>query len=189
MHYYTSDTHAYHANIIRHTHRPFSSVEEMNEALLTGINSVVKEDDWLYHLGDWAWGRHDKKLLFRNAIDFRKKINCRNVVLIFGNHDRPLRRNQGFLSLFKQTADLLEIYDPFLKRDMVLCHYAMIKFNKSHFGRTFHLFGHSHGGLNSWLQEHMPSHLAFDAGVDNAYKQLGEFRPFSSLELEGILAK
>jgi calcineurin-like phosphoesterase family protein len=183
MNYYTGDSHYNHRNIISYSSRPFANVEEMNEALVDGINGVVGERDTLYHLGDVAFGleRHRRSQL-ESAIEFRKRIRCRHVILVWGNHDKRLKSDLGFRAFFDRTGDLLEITDHFLKRKVVLCHFALVVYNASHHGQTLHAFGHSHGNLNSWLDEHMPGHLAMDVGVDNAYKLLGEYRPFSSEE-------
>ena len=54
--HFTADTHFNHANIIRYCRRPFGSVREMNEALVSNWNRVVAEDDVVYHLGDFGFG-------------------------------------------------------------------------------------------------------------------------------------
>ncbi|MCA9282233.1 MAG: metallophosphoesterase, partial [Phycisphaerales bacterium] len=78
--YFTADTHFGHANIIKHSRRPFASVEEMDAAIIDDINSLVAPHDWLYHLGDFS---------FRggNPAAYRARIRCRNMVLVLGNHD------------------------------------------------------------------------------------------------------
>lgn len=45
MIYFTSDLHLGHANIIRHCNRPFSSVEEMDDALIDNWNAKVTNAD------------------------------------------------------------------------------------------------------------------------------------------------
>ncbi|CAB4162396.1 COG4186 Predicted phosphoesterase or phosphohydrolase [uncultured Caudovirales phage] len=82
----TSDTHFNHANILKFTDysgnkvRDFSSVEEMNETLITRWNSVVKPGDKIYHLGDVFFG--PKKWIEENW----HRLNGRKR-LIVGNHD------------------------------------------------------------------------------------------------------
>jgi len=66
----TSDTHYGHKNICRGVTawrlpdgsipidqtRDFDTIEQMNESIISGINSVVGEDDVLIHLGDFSFG-------------------------------------------------------------------------------------------------------------------------------------
>ena len=54
MIYFTADLHFYHENVISHASRPFSSVEEMNEALIRNWNKIVKPTDEIYILGDFT---------------------------------------------------------------------------------------------------------------------------------------
>lgn len=49
--WFTADTHASHANIIRYSNRPFVDTEEMDTVLADTINRHVKVNDTLYHLG------------------------------------------------------------------------------------------------------------------------------------------
>lgn len=58
--------------------RPFTSTPEMDEALVTNWNSVVKPEDKVYHLGDVAM--KDTGLKFLGACNGHKR-------LIRGNHD------------------------------------------------------------------------------------------------------
>lgn len=51
----TSDTFFGRKNILEIAQRPFSSVEEMNEALIENWNNVVDDNDIVYHLGNFAW--------------------------------------------------------------------------------------------------------------------------------------
>ena len=58
--FFTSDTHFYHANIIELCHRPFRSVDNMNEMLIANWNKVVGADDIVFHLGDFCLGNSGK---------------------------------------------------------------------------------------------------------------------------------
>jgi hypothetical protein len=64
---------------------------------------------------------------------------------------------------------------------IVLNHYCMAIWNGSHKG-VWHLYGHSHAGAEAWMDKHMPGRRAFDVGIDNAYKVLGEYRPWNLLD-------
>lgn len=152
MIWFISDTHFGHKNIIEHCNRPFSSVEEMDRAIIDNINSLVRPNDTLYHLGDFA---------FRNVRDvshYRQQINCKNIHLILGNHDYLTLSDR---KQFSTVSDLKEIR--YAKQVIIMCHYAMRIWNKSHYGSIL-LFGHSHGMLGKGLQTGWGK--TFDVGVD-----------------------
>ena len=54
--FFTSDTHFYHGNIIRFCNRPFKDVEVMNETIISNWNNTVRQDDIVFHLGDFCLG-------------------------------------------------------------------------------------------------------------------------------------
>lgn len=79
--YFTSDTHFGHLAIITYSNRPFKDVAHMNEALIANWNSVVKPDDRIYHIGDFAMG---PKNLHKGYLD---RLNGYKI-LVRGNHDQ-----------------------------------------------------------------------------------------------------
>lgn len=85
-----SDTHFRHKNIIRYCDRPFSSVTEMNEQLISKWNAKVSKEDIVIHLGDFSCGSIGE---IRNI---RNRLNG-NIILIKGNHDRDTIKECGFL--------------------------------------------------------------------------------------------
>lgn len=80
MIYFISDTHFNHSNIIKYTNKLFKDVIEMNNTIINNWNSIIKEDDIVYHLGDFAL-----------ADDEELKELCSylngTIILIRGNHD------------------------------------------------------------------------------------------------------
>lgn len=80
MIYFISDTHFNHSNIIKYCNRPFKDIKEMNNTLINNWNSVVKKDDIVYHLGDFALA-DDQELK-----ELYSKLNG-TIMLIRGNHD------------------------------------------------------------------------------------------------------
>ncbi|MCB9843641.1 MAG: metallophosphoesterase [Phycisphaeraceae bacterium] len=174
--YFTADTHFGHANIIKHSRRPFASVEEMDAAIIDDINSLVAPHDWLYHLGDFS---------FRggNPAAYRARIRCRNMVLVLGNHD-PIyadgRARSELASLFTSVSSLLNVTVQ-IKRQaqiLVLCHYAMRTWYRSHRG-AWHLHGHSHGSLPNDAES-----LSWDVGVD-----CNDYRPVGVPEIAEIMSR
>lgn len=73
-----SDTHFGHENIISYCQRPFANAEIMDENLIDNWNSVVKDGDIVYHLGDVYFGVNGREAL--SKLKGRKR-------LILGNHD------------------------------------------------------------------------------------------------------
>lgn len=81
-----SDTHFGHRNILSFKRedgtplRDFSSVEEMDEHMVTCWNSVVKKNDKVYHVGDVAFSKA------KPFLELIPRLNGRKI-LIKGNHD------------------------------------------------------------------------------------------------------
>lgn len=113
-------THFGQAKIIELGHRPFASVEEMDETMIQNWNATVHPDDLVYHLGDFAWRNHD---------DYLAKLNGR-IVRVQGNHDRA---NWG--------QDIIEVHD--LWRKLVMFHYPIEEWNGWHKGNV-HVHAHTH---------------------------------------------
>lgn len=89
--YFTADTHFGHARIIELCDRPFADVEEMNAALVDGINQEVSSKDRLVILGDVCMGKLDQSL------GCLAEIRAAEILLVPGNHDRwsPAYRHKG----------------------------------------------------------------------------------------------
>ena len=140
--FFTSDTHFFHENIIKYSNRPFNDAIEMNHVLINNWNSRVKPDDIIYHLGDFSFG----------SADGTKKVLDRLQGRIFfarGNHDKVFEKNKHLCDRFEDVRDYYEL--KFQKKNgegghLVMCHYAMLVWNKSHRG-SYMLHGHSHGSL------------------------------------------
>lgn len=165
---FTSDTHFGHANIIKYSKRPFlfdpsrghedsrnRDVDGMDEALIKNWNYVVTPDDTIYHIGDFAFYRDQRQT--RNVL---RRLNG-NKILILGNHDKKLEPET--LRMFSRVHSYYELTVPDKdvgKQKIVLLHYAMRVWDKSHHG-SWHLYGHSHGTLPD-----DPNSLSFDVGSD-----------------------
>ena len=176
--WFTSDTHYSHSNIAgksvsrwQRGYRDFNSVWEMNQTLVDSINKYVKEDDVLYHIGDWSFGGIDNIKLFRDS------LICQNIHLIKGNHDDNIEGHQ--IDLFSSVQDVLTL--KLGKMTIFLSHYSHRVWLGSH-KSTIHLYGHSHGSIPGIGK-------SMDVGVDVAYKMFGEYRPFSIDDIIRIMDK
>lgn len=158
--WFTSDEHFDHENIIKFCNRPFTSKEEMNEGLIERHNSVVKEKDNVYHVGDMFWRTYG----FENAINTAKKRLNGTHFYVLGNHEELMLDNgyQGrtLRDSFVWVAER-EIIRPIKKGPkIVLDHYAG-RVWQGQGGGAIQLYGHSHGEL-----ERHPYGKSMDVGVD-----------------------
>lgn len=163
--WFTSDFHFGHFNIIRYCNRPFGNTQEMDDAIAERTNACVKPTDVLYFLGDFCLGRAEE------VISYRKRLACRTIHFVEGNHDKTTRRQQ---QLFTSWGLLSEIH--VAKQRIVLCHYAM-RVWPHHAQGAWHLYGHSHGNLPD-----EPFSLSLDIGVDTH-----DFRPWHFDELQAVM--
>lgn len=118
--WFTSDTHFAHTNICRgvsnwqlsrnNKTRDFQTLDEMNAAIVAGINSVVKSDDYLIHLGDWSFGG------IPNIWNLRRQINCENIILVLGNHDHHISGNKPLPNCHYSADDNMIVDGPVKER-------------------------------------------------------------------------
>jgi calcineurin-like phosphoesterase family protein len=151
--WFTSDTHFGHANILDFCNRPFSTVQEMNEALVENWNSVIGKGDRIYHLGDVAWLgkdlKQDEASKYLHALKGDK-------YLIKGNHDSPPILKMGWNQIYDYKEIKIE------GQHIVMSHFPMLTWHRAHKG-SWMLHGHCHGGVNE-LNADSPR---LDVGSDN----------------------
>ena len=165
--YFSSDWHLDHANVIRYDGRPFADVNEMNEVIISNHNSIVGPDDDFYFLGDFCFNS-------KNTEYFLSRLQG-NLFFIKGNHDKhdtiKMYRKYGTY-LGEQTKIKIG------NQDVVLNHFAMRVWDKSHHGAIL-LYGHSHGGL-----EATPWGKSMDVCCT-----LNDYKPFSWEQIKQIMDK
>lgn len=97
-----SDPHFGHRNICRYANRPFTSVHEMNETLLSNYNEVIGVNDYCLWLGDALFMPKDvAKKMVESLHGFK--------VIIKGNHDGHSARwflDVGFSCVFDTPIHL-----------------------------------------------------------------------------------
>jgi len=181
--YAIADLHLNHENSIQLCSRPFINKEEMDAVILEGINKTVQPRDTLYLLGDNFFS--NEKETGRNYLEtakfYRKQIKCRNVHLVRGNHDK---KSADYL--FSSSQDFLKIKDNHQK--YIMCHRPFLCWDSSHSG-SYHIHGHTHAGINWYVERFLKECRLLDVGVDNIYLLKGEFRPLHFSEIDEILSK
>lgn len=163
---FTGDQHYYHKNIIELCGRPFKTIYENNERLISNHNSVIYDDSWeAYFLGDVSF-----RCSAEDTVKILKKLNGK-IHIILGNHDKPLRQavKRGLLKdmIGDGKLEIIGSIDPniitayqlsYNKHTLILSHYAYRTWNRA-FRGSIHLYGHSHNNLP-------PLYRSFDVGVD-----------------------
>lgn len=160
----TSDWHFNHDREFIWKARGFSSVQEMNEAIIQRHNALVRPDDDVYVLGDSSLGGGDVQILATNKA-LIERLNGR-LHIIRGNHDTDRR-----VAMYESCKNVV---GPVLYADML--HYKGYHFYLSHFPTltsnlekeslkqcTCNLFGHTHQTTNFHLD--MP--FMYHVGVDS----------------------
>jgi len=140
----------------------------MDEALIANWNSVVKKDDLIYHLGDFAFTKTEY-----GFDSYLKRLNGL-IVLVKGNHDHIAWQNREKFYSYSDSYREITCRD----KSITLCHYAMRVWNQSHRG-AWHLYGHTHNTLPD-----DPHALSIDVGVD-----CHNYFPISFEKVQEIMSK
>ena len=128
----TSDTYFGRPSIINIAQRPFSSVDDMDSALVENWNKRVGPGDTVYHLGNLAWNPVI-------AEDILKQLNGK-IYLIQGEYD------EAAISVAKHFTGKLHILpNSIIRQDTFNCvfsHWPLADWPGKNKG-IFHLHGHS----------------------------------------------
>ena len=167
--WFTSDMHLGHftspeRNIIKYCDRPFKDADHMNDMLIKNWNSRVKEDDVVYHIGDFCFKNHSggRKL---SAVEYEKLLNGK-VIHITGNHDK----NNGVKSASVECA-IME----FGNRSFFLTHIPPQHRREVPDFIDVVLCGHVH---EKWAYKFLDEVLMLNVGVD-----VRKFMPMSKKEV------
>lgn len=146
----TSDTFFGRVNIIEIAKRPFSSIEEMDAALVDRWNKVVGENDIVYHLGNFAWtpsAAHDALNSLNGEIRF-----------ILGEYDSAL------MEVFEYFDDIEIVPHEIFKNyndKIVMSHWPLENWP----GKTEGIF-HFHGNTLSNLKTDLTKLNRFNVSSD-----------------------
>ena len=102
MIYYTADLHLGYAPML--AHRPFESVQAMDETLIRNWNETVGPDDTVYIVGDFSYNGGVVPAQYFRRLQGRKH-------LIRGNHDTGLENAQALFEYCESVVDYWELDD------------------------------------------------------------------------------
>lgn len=179
--WFTSDTHFWHKNILKFCRPKFQTVEEMNEEIIKQWNARVKEDDTVFHLGDFCWG---------NSTQWEETLKRLNghIYLILGNHDVK-NLNERSMSYFDSVSFQRQIVIE--GRSVYLNHYPFLTYGgiyRQEKDIVWQLFGHVHsydrftsGADTARLNHLLPYQM--DVGVDSKE----DYSPYSWEEVKSYM--
>ena len=180
--WFISDTHFCHENIIKYCSRPFKDAFEMNNALVSNWNKLVKPGDDVIIAGDFI---HSGNLELIHSI--MSELNG-DKWLCYGNHDyqNKLERDEICKRFNYHCWDSMD----FQVEDSEL-EDGFMKFHINHYPCEFwtrgavHLHGHVHSGPTSSSSDICKFNpMRYDIGVDN-----NNFKPISYEEIKVIITK
>lgn len=185
----TSDLHFCHKNILKLGNgRPFSTIEEHDQALITNWNDAVNANDTVFILGD---------LCFCNDIniitDIFKKLNGQKHI-VFGNHDRTkvlaalLKAN--IISSLRSYFEYSYITTTGLKQKFIMMHYPILEWNGCIGGpnrnKSIHVYGHIHDTADYTEVYKKLGYKAAHIGVDTS-AQFPNTKAYSPINLEDVI--
>lgn len=197
MNYYISDLHILHKHVLNcegsrnFDGRPFKTFEEMHNAILSNWNSVVKNNDHVYLLGDTLWKENEEAI----AIISRLKGNLHAIK---GNHCSF--KDERYRRLFVEICDYKEVSDNIKGKNynVVLSHYPIMFWNKM---RRFnsdgnpqksfyvHLYGHLHNSQEETLYQQFLKYVNDSYGYGAMAFNVGCMHwNYTPVTLEQILA-
>lgn len=129
--FFIADHHFGDEDIRLYEERPFESTEEMDLEMVRRWNSVVRQEDLVWHLGDFCAAGPERCRQLLGLLNGRKR-------LVMGNHDRHLSPTQWREAGFEECYDLPVIYKGFF----LLSHEPLYTCRSMPYAN---LFGHVHG--------------------------------------------
>lgn len=110
MVYFTSDLHFYHEKIIKHTQRPFHTVEEMNKALIKNWNDKISSADEVYILGDFTMKGADLASALLYSLKGKNILYGEIMINSWTNLDLTGHCLQRFRIIWKSLIEIQILY-------------------------------------------------------------------------------
>lgn len=157
----SSDLHLMHNKPFLYEPRGFTSTEEMCEAIVERWNSVVKENDLIYNLGDLVMNDVEA------AIPYLQQLKGHQIWLR-GNHCTINKVNRVLETCpnIRLLGDIDSSYATVIKSgkwSFYLSHYPSLVSNHEEWRRVANLCGHSHT-QDKWVDwDKMCYHVEMDA--------------------------
>lgn len=162
MIYFTSDWHFGHDKEFLWGPRGLPSMFANSQAIVGNYNSIVKDEDDVYVLGDLMLGDNNYGLQMIKMLKGKLHI-------ILGNHDSQTR-----IELYKQLPNVVEVeYAKVIKvgkQHYYLSHYPTICSNyddKPYHNHMINLFGHTHQKNNFYWLDDEENPFMYHVGVDS----------------------
>lgn len=157
--WFTSDLHFWHKNICKYCNRPYTDMESMNQAIVNNWNSVVKEDDTVFLLGDMGFCGIEKLRPLMSQLKGK-------IYLIQGNHDSDkvvgrLYEEDIIEDFFKLIEVTITGDEECPDQQLTLCHFPMIDWTNKEKG-AWMVHGHQHQLPNT----PSCSYAHWDVGLD-----------------------
>lgn len=155
--YFSSDLHFGHNKEFLYKPRGFNCIEDMNAAIVENFNSVVKDEDDLYLLGDLMLGDYEIGKFCLESLKGKKHI-------IIGNHDTDNR-----VQIYKDLGyDILGYASMFKyqKYHFYLSHYPTLtaNFDDGSLKKcVINLYGHTHQQNNFFNEKSYMYHVGVDS--------------------------
>ena len=145
--WFTSDTHFGDPRILRIDKRPYPDLATHDAALIAAWNAVVRPEDNVWHLGDFALGPSAERIA-----EILGSLSGTKHLIIGNNDGAGTLQAHGWASIAHYAEISVDA------RRLVLCHYAFRTWNGIGRGAV-NLHGHSHNKLK-------PIARQYDVGVD-----------------------
>ena len=136
MIYFIADPHFFHDAAPAFPTRNFESLEDMHEDIITKWNSSISQDDTVYVLGDYCFGRDYKRM-----VRLTESLHGRKI-LIKGNHDLLTSKQYCSPSCFTKYYDVPII----INNNIILSHEPVTALSGD---GLLNIHGHTHGAAFS----------------------------------------
>jgi calcineurin-like phosphoesterase family protein len=172
--YFTSDWHLYHIRSLGWPARSeFNGIDDMNAKIIHNMITSIPINSELYFIGDLSWVKDYIDYVLASCDERHIKFHW-----ILGNHDEPTEEQK------KKCASVSSLKEIRInKKTIVMCHYPMTVWNKSHYN-AWHLYGHIHAGMET--TDKIESRMSGKSLNVNC--EFHDFKPWSEKELEEYMA-